>query len=605
MSRTIAMRSTPEDASATNIDEFVEDGYQWRASGPIAELLRSSSSPDWFNLQAHENAVLVKRNSHRDVWHVTVGGKGYFAKVYHPHDAVRRAKLLLRGPTAVREWEVGLYAAAHSVATVVPVATALKGFRGIGGPSLLITEAVPDVKPLNEYWLEIRQDRHQANLLTESLAMLIARAHQCGFQHGDMHPGNILVRPVGRRGEVLFVDLHNVRTGKSVSLREVIANLAQLNQWFRRHSTLTQRRRFLMYYFSYRDRFAQASDYARNYTFDPHRLVAQLADRAEKHANRLWSKRDRRTRRTGRYFARVNPAAGWRGHVLLHSKHPPPMAQASRLSYTKSEWDRWLADPLRWVDPDRYELMKDSHTTTICKVTLPSEPEPATVIVKRQLARNTWKQLSQWFGPSRNMRAWRTANMLLNRDLPVAQPLAVVERYVLGLVRVDSITFIDFISGSSDLETFMTRDIASLPMEEQRRVKDRLLDSIVRLLKMFHDRGFVHRDLKAPNLLVNWTPPYDSPPFLTFIDMDGIRHVRHSTTKQRTRAIVRLCVSLLGSPACTSTDRLRFLKRYLTGPGRTSINWKAIWREIHEQVCRKQRDKETRRQWKLAHYGRE
>ena len=598
------MRSALESTSPTNIIDFEDNGYHWRATAGLAELLRSSPI-DWFNLQAHENAVLVKRNSHRDVWHVSFGGKAYFAKVYHPHDAVRRAKLLLRGPTAVREWEVGHYAASQSVATVAPVATALKGFRGTGGPSLLITEAVPDVKPLNEYWLEIRQDRHQSNLLTESLAMLIARAHQCGFQHGDMHPGNILVRPVGRRGEALFVDLHNVRTGNSVSLREVIANLAQLNQWFRRHSTLSQRRRFLKYYFTYRDRYAQASEYARNYTFDPQKLVAQLSVRAEKHANALWAKRDRRTRRTGRYFAQIRPAPGWRGHAMLKSKHPPPMAHASKLSYSKKQWEAWLADPMSWVDPNKHELIKDSHTATICKAMLPAEPNPVTVIVKRHLARNPWKRLGQLLGPSRSMRAWRTANMLLNRDLPVAQPLVVMEHYALGLARTDSMSFTDFIPDSVDLETFMTRDIAAIPAERQRRVKDHLLTSTVRLLKMFHDRGFVHRDLKAPNLLVNWSPPYEGFPVLTFIDMDGIRHVRRSSPKQRTRAIVRLCVSLLGSPACTCSDRLRFLKSYLTGPGRTPARWKAIWREIHEQVCQKQRDKDHRRQWKLAHYGRE
>ena len=29
------------------------------------------------------------------------------------------------------------------------------------------------------------------------------------------------------------------------------------------------------------------------------------------------------------------PASGWRGHVLLKSKHPPPLAQASSLNYTR------------------------------------------------------------------------------------------------------------------------------------------------------------------------------------------------------------------------------------------------------------------------------
>jgi hypothetical protein len=87
--------------------------------------------------------------------------------------------------------------------------------------------------------------------------------------------------------------------------------------------------------------------------------------------------------------------------------------------------------------------------------------------------------------------------------------------------------------------------------------------------------------------------------------MDGISHRRRPTDQQRTRAIARLCASLLGSPACAPTDRLRFLKRYLTGPGRVPTDWKVHWRAIDRQVRDKMENKEARRQWKLDRYGRE
>jgi serine/threonine protein kinase len=198
-----------------------------------------------------------------------------------------------------------------------------------------------------------------------------------------------------------------------------------------------------------------------------------------------------------------------------------------------------------------------------------------------------------------------TRPIAANRDLPVAQPLAVVERYVLGFIRMDSIGIMEYVGGASDLETFLTRDVAALPPGQRRRVKDRVIETVVRLLKAFHERGFVHRDMKAPNLMVCWHPPYTGMPVLTFIDMDGIKHVRRVRDSQSARAIVRLCASLLGSPACTASDRLRFLRSYLTGPGRSPADWKVHWRKIHEAVCSKLQDKEMRRQWKLAHYGRE
>jgi Ser/Thr protein kinase RdoA (MazF antagonist) len=601
-----ACPTCPALADAPVISAVQTDGdrYQWRICRPHAAVLQPGKT-DWFHLERCSTATLVKRNSQRDVWRVKCGGQDYFAKLYHPNGALARLKLLLRGPTALREWNVGTYAAAHSIATVVPVATAWTGSRGGSGPSLLITQAVVGAEPLNEHWLKVHTDRRAADELMHLLARLIARAHQCGFQHGDMHPGNILVRPNGPAREAFFVDLHKVRTARPVGLKAIVANLAQLNQWFRRHATRTQLRRFLKYYLAYRNQYAMATSFARRLGLQPASLIADLSAQADRHARALWAKRDRRSRRTGRYFARIRPAPGWRGHVLLSSKHPAPTAGAAGLTFTRGQWEQWLRHPLSWADPDRHELLKDSHTATVCRAVLPTDPTPVAVIVKRPLARNLGKRLGQMFGRSRNMRAWRMANMLLNRNLPAAQPLAVLERYTWGVIRRDSISITDFVAASTDLETFLTRDVPTLDQVAQRRVKNRLLDSVVALLKAFSERGFVHRDLKAPNLLVSWEPPHAGTPRLTFVDMDGISHVRRPTQKQRTRAIVRLCASLLGGPAGTRTDRLRFLKRYLTGPGRAPSDWKTHWRRIDRQVHDKMVDQEARRRWKFDRYGRE
>lgn len=605
MSQVVTVSATTEGPAAEAVTEYREDGRCWRVAAGFGDLPRQAGV-DWLHLETCPTARLMKRNSERDVWRVAAGGRLFFAKIYHPPRRwSARIKLRFRGITALREWTVGVYAARHGIAAVRPVAASWPAGGAAPGPAVLVTEAVPEAVPLDEHWLRIRHDRAAALDLVEAVARLIARAHQCGFRHNDMHPGNILVRPNGGKREIFFVDLQTVRVGRPVGFRAVVANLAQLNQWFRRHATRTQLRRFLRFYLAYRDRFAQAGPLAKNLAIPPSELIAELSREADRHAARLWAKRDRRAARDGRYFTRLRPASGWRGLALLCCKHPPPAATASLLTFTKADWAAWLRDPLRWVDPSRQQILKDSHTSTVALAELPAGPRPVKVIVKRPLARNPWKRLGQWLGRSRNMRSWRVAHMLLNRNLPVATPLAVVERYVAGLIRVDSISLTEYVPDAVDLEAFLTRDVAALDAATRRRVKDRLIEAVVGLVRDFHARGFVHRDFKAPNLLVAWRPPYEGRPSLTFIDMDGIRHVRRVRPAAEARALARLCASLLNCPACTATDRLRFLKRWMTAPGRTAKDWKLQWAAVARLVAAKLETKAHRRQWKLDHYGRE
>ena len=68
------------------------------------------------------------------------------------------------------------------------------------GHGVLLTQAVSNAQPLNAFWLEIkncpdRQERYRrAKAVCESLAEALARAHQSGLRHLDLHAGNLLVR---------------------------------------------------------------------------------------------------------------------------------------------------------------------------------------------------------------------------------------------------------------------------------------------------------------------------------------------------------------------------------------------------------------------------
>jgi tRNA A-37 threonylcarbamoyl transferase component Bud32 len=610
----------PGAAARANDSARAEDWdggpLNWRSVPEIRAFLESGQI-DWLDLRPSDGIALVKRNAQRSVWRILAGGHDLFVKLYRPNGLAAKLKTAWRGPTAVQEWTVGHYAAEHGVPAVRPVACGWLTAERRTGPSWLITETVPDALPLAEYWLEYGHDPRHARVLIDVLARLIARAHQSGFHHRDMHANNILVRhAVTESPQAFFVDLHAVEIGKRVPTQTVLANLAQLNQWFRRHATRTQRLYFLNHYLDYRDRFGTISRCARNWQADRRKLLADLDRRATMHAERLWGKRDRRSHRNGRYFLRFSPARHWSALALQRCKHPRFGAPLSDVVLDRLFWQDHLGDPSEIGSGDRVTVLKDSHTAIVYRDVFQAGDSELPVIIKQPRPRNWLKRAALWLGHSRNERTWRIANKLIHRDLPTAHPLALIERRSAGLFRTDSILITEAVDNAGDLEAFLSVTVAALPAERQRVVKDRLLRNLIRLIRDFHARGFTHRDFKASNLLVCPPPGGDvlDDPRLVLIDTDGIFHSRMRATcgppvpvrrSPMWRAVARLSASLAHVRSVTMTDRARLVRGLLRGPGRTDKDWKRTCASLNVKTDRKLRAKTRRRRWKLEHYGRE
>ncbi len=587
---------------ANGVTWQVRPGWEWVVFGP--------SAPNWLHLIAEPQAEPVKRNVSREVWRVTVGQEKFFAKLYR-HTGLRdRVRAILRGPGCELEWRAVDHARAHHIATVEPVAYGVVGWRGLTGPGILITRALPETVPLQAYWehqvvsADPTQRRRRANAVIEAAASVVAQAHQGGFHHRDLHAGNLLATAgPDDLPRVVFVDLHNVRASERVPDRMAVRNLAQLNQWFRRRATRTDRLRFLRHYLAFREELSRRAGSGPNILLDYRKLVAALNGAAERHARRLWAKRDRVAMRDGKYFCRLKTPGGWRGHAYLWAKHPSDHSRASRMRFTRTQWRQWLDNPLDFVRGDRAGLIKDSHTATVCRAQLPTEDGPLDVICKRTHPRTWWKKCYYLFCDSRNLKTWKRGYELLNRDLPTARPLAVMERRFAGLL-LDSVVLTEAILDGKDFDVVLRVDLLRQDSGTLRRQKDRLIAALVRLVKDLQAKGFAHRDFKAPNLLIQWDPVGDAPPHLVLIDLDGLSLHRRLSRHDRLRPLMRFNVSLDEAKVVTRTDRARFLKSYLTGPGCDHADWKAVWRELARMSDRKRAHSEKRRRWKLKHYGR-
>lgn len=600
----------PDASPLTVSDEWVarrSGALHWRVRRDWTRLLDDGCSPDWEDLEHEPRASLIKGHAARQVWRVAREERDVFVKVYRARTRRQRLRWLVSGTPGARECRVARYGFEHGIRTVVPLALGDSGPRSAVRSCVLITAAEPDARPLQELWPTLdpasADARRLRRRIIDEVARLLARAHQSGFQHLDLHAGNVLIR-VDARGipEAIFVDLHNVRAGRPVRDRAVLRDLARFNQWFSLQRCTTDRFRFLRRYLHWRDLFEDECVHGRRLHFDHRGLVHALGRMIQEHANALYAKRDRRGMRSGRYFTSLELGDGWHAHVFLSCKHPVPGSRVSGMICTADQWRRVLAEPASLMrQDDRGRILKESVSSTVCRQRLPiGGGDGLEVVCKRYTPRNIWRGLQGFFRTSRPMRTWRRANALLNRGIPTARPLAVLEKHRFGLLR-DSIVIVEYIDHAHDLDVLLTLVMRLMPEARQRALKAQLCDAVVEVIRKIGDRGLIHRDFKAPNIIVQWDPDVGEPPRIILVDLDGVKRRRGDDVRTGVvRMLARLDVSLDSCRRVTLGDRLRFLKHCLARTGGDPGHWKPVWRDIARRSSRK---RELRARFRARVFG--
>ena len=99
--------------------------------------------------------------------------------------------------------------------------------------------------------------------------------------------------------------------------------------------------------------------------------------------------------------------------------------------------------------------------------------------------------------------------------------------------------------------------------------------------------GYSQRDLKAQNILVQPTGRLEVVVNLYLIDMDGVHEVENMSLDLRAKNLSRLNASFHDMAAVTMTDRLRFLRSYLTGDELASGKLRVFWKIIADYTEQK------------------
>ncbi len=327
-------------------------GWHWACTPKWEALISETAGIRWDSLTRHDGAELLKDNELRSVWRVPIGEQTVVAKVFRPTGGWAGLKATLFGPPGKREFEAAQFGLANELSVVRPVAYGSRANKKTGC-RVLLTEDIPDAQSLSAYWLDQADSaggRTPAidNAIVIRAAAFLESLHRARFVPADLHPENILV---ARDDRCVLVDLHKARFGIPVTEVLRILNLADLNQWFRRHAGRTARLRFLLAYLTYM--MEQPSPrVVRKYARETEEVTDWKAEKLEK-------KRDRRIFGDNRYFGVLTLPRDWRAHVYLQAKHPLRGSRCSRLQFGKSDWAKAL-EPLlaaeEGADPTELQL---------------------------------------------------------------------------------------------------------------------------------------------------------------------------------------------------------------------------------------------------------
>jgi tRNA A-37 threonylcarbamoyl transferase component Bud32 len=510
-------------------------------------------------------ATVVKERPHRTVYRVRLPGNDFHVKVLRPGRHPWPSRWLRRAVR--REHERTLAVAARGV----PAPRALAfGEPSGAGPALgyLVTRTVPDAQPLSRF-LESVPPPALRQILARALGEFLARMHQAGVVHADLHPGNLLLRLDHEgRPHLYLVDLADVRVGPPLGRRASQDNLVVLNRWFALRASRTDRLRFWRAY----DPAARADTRTPRH-LEERTLASNLA---------FWRRRDPRCLGSNRYFRRIN-GGGLAGHAVADL---PADVLAP-----------FLADPDEPFRRPGVRVLKQTRSSAVVELDLPGPEGPRRVVYKR-FAVTAWTDpFTALVRPTGALRSWALGHALRLRCLPTPRPLAVWHRVRLGLPR-EGYLLVEALPDAVPLCTYLDTLVA-LPGTERRLAAGRLLERLALLVRQLHARRLSHRDLKAANVLASpagWCPgprglrdlpAHPGGPHLWFVDLVGVRRHRRLSQAARARDLARLNASFLLHPALTRADRLRFLLTYLGAGARGPVGWKAWWGDVERATRRK------------------
>lgn len=353
---------------------------------------------------------------------------------------------------------------------------------------ILIFEKIDPAIDVNQAWWE--GDVNQRHNILHQLIKTTGQLHQAGLQQRDPHLQNFLLN----QEKIYVIDAGNIsQSARNVAIPERLGlkNLALL--------------------------FAQISPEYDQECEQWYRLYIQerglIFTLSSLHLFQQWIKRWRQ-----QHFTKYGKKVFRTTSNLLRVQSYKQLWVCER-NYLTDAMQGFLNDPEKVLKQSTVKILKNGNTCTVIQL----EIDGKLLVVKRYNIKNFWHGVNRAFRQSRAAIYWRNAMCLASWRLPVAKPIAFIEKRI-GPIRRQAYYLMEYVHGSS-LQSNESVD---------------LVNKVKNLFTNLHNMWLTHGDLKANNILLT----EDKKPVL--LDLDSMR--LHHFAKCKDRSLQR--------------DKSRFLKNW-------------------------------------------
>lgn len=486
-------------------------GYRVRYMPAVERPLLTTLLPD--PERAARAGTVLRESNYRVTARVSLDSVGgALVKVHHGGGIFDRVLSLVRPGKARAEWDATRLLHAMSLPVAAPMAI---GERRLGGSSFFAARFIEGMVSFRDALRA--QPRAKARELLARSAHLIRALHDRGFDHRDLHAGNILAGPgPGDACKLLVIDLHRSQAGRVVRRRARVDAIARWLHSLEGDVTQGGRMRWLRTYLE---------DDTRAAVRELFRAVEAQIDRLERVRRRS---RGKRCLKESTVFTR-DVGRGLRG--------------ARRRELDEARLVRALREHDDALAADDKRVAKRARKGVVTR--------HGDLVVKEAVAADWFGRVRDKVAPTRHRAAYVHAHRLGVVGVQTATPLAYVRR------NGRSYSLFEDLSKLERLD-HLARRLFRLSTRADRR---RLLNDSADWLARIHRLGVYHGDVKGVNVLVDtrqrrW--------LFHLIDTDHCRFFDHPVDlRRRVKNLAQLGASI---PVVVSkTDRLRWFRRYATG----------------------------------------